>query len=396
MGGDLYSQYNNEKDASINFESNKVCVFPGEIIAGTITLFPFIQSFEKITTNPKLNITITELKRYSYSTGSGKHKRTVVKKEEKNLVSTSIDFGALVTMDYSAGIKIPFSVQIPNDAYPSINFGYGGYVKHLFIVELPDLKAKRTKYFIIKNNFPNNFDNTLLRNMIEENKEYKKSKLFFDKGSCLLNFKMPKNYFFYNERIPFEVNLDCSKLKMEVYSIKLSLLRKTRKNNYQDYSQIQRYFEEELNQKKFNLDKGLNKYYISDFLEFPTSSDYNSVYPPKVYTSFDEHGFLEVNDSKFTYKLYPSAYNGLVSVDYLIDLKIYFDSSLTFDENFIVPIYFSANFENNYNNNNYNSNYNYNNNMNSMFNQGVGSSIPYISSNNIYCNNNINANFTPQ
>ena len=176
MGGDLYSQYNNEKEVSINIESNKVCVFPGDIITGTITLFPFIQSFEKITTNPKLNISITEQKRYSYSTGSGKHKRTVVKREERNLVSTCIDFGALVTMDFSAGFKVPFSVQIPNDAYPSIKFGYGGYVKHLFIVELPNLKAKRAKYFIIKNNFPNNLDNTLLRNMIEGNKEYKKSK----------------------------------------------------------------------------------------------------------------------------------------------------------------------------------------------------------------------------
>ena len=134
MGGDLYSQYNNEKDVCLNIESKKVCVFPGEIITGTITLFPFIQSFEKITTNPKLNITITELKRYSYSTGSGKNRRTVVKREERNLVSTSIDFGAFVTMDFSAGFKVPFSVQIPNDAYPSINFGYGGYVRHLFII----------------------------------------------------------------------------------------------------------------------------------------------------------------------------------------------------------------------------------------------------------------------
>ena len=388
MGGE-YSKYNNEKNLSINIESNKVCYFPGEIMSGTITLFPLLQSFEKVMANPKLNITITEFKYYSYSKRSGKHSTTVTRKEEKNIVNTSIDFGALVTPDYSAGFKVPFSIQIPNDAYPSLFF-YRAYVKHYFIVELPELNAKRTKMIVIKNNFPNNVDNTLLRNMIEENKEYKKSKLFFNKGSCLLNIKMPKNHFFYNEKIPLEINLDCSNLKMEIKSIRISLLRKTRKNVSNDYSNINKSDEEKINQKKFDLEKGLGNYHISDFIEFPTTSDYKSVYPPNVYSSFEEHGLLEINDSKFEYQLYPSTFNGLVSVDYFIDLKIYFDSSLTYDEEFRVPIYFSANFENNYNNN-----YNYN--MNPMINQGVSNSIPYVSSNNIYCyNNNINTNITPQ
>lgn len=211
MGGDT-SKYNNEKNLSIKIESNKVCYFPGEIMSGTITLFPLIKSFEKIMANPKLNIIITEFKHYSYKRGSGKSRHNEIVKEERNLINTSIDFGNFVSMDYSAGFKIPFSVQIPNDAYPTINFGWGDFVKHSFIVELPDVEAKRTKIFAIKNNFPNNLDNTLLRIKIEENKEYKKSKLFVGKGSCLINFKMPKNYFFYNEKIPFEVNLDCSNL----------------------------------------------------------------------------------------------------------------------------------------------------------------------------------------
>ena len=417
MGGDMYSKYNNEKNMSINIESNKVCYFPGEIMSGTITLFPFIQSFEKIMDNPKLNITIAELKRYSYQAGSGKHKHTVVREEEKNIASTSIDFGALVTMNYSEGFKVPFSIQIPYNAYPSIKFSLNGYAKHFIIIELPDIKAKRTKMFAIKNNFPNNIDNTLLRNMIEENKEYKKSKLFSDKGSCLLNIKMPKNYFFYNEKIPFEVNLDHSNLKMDIKYITVSLFRMARKNNYQDYSKIVRDSIDDLNKKKFDSEKGLNNLHISDFLEFPTSSDYISVYPPKVYESFEEHGLLEIDDSKFLYNLYPSTYNGLVSVDYFISVKIYFDTSLTFDEEFFVPIYFSANFPNNCNmnpminpgvsssipyvssniGNNNNINFENNYNMNPMVNQGVSDSIPYTSSNNIYNNNNnINANFAPQ
>ena len=383
MGGDA-SKYNNEKNLSINIESNKVCYFPGEIMSGTITLFPFLQSFEKIMEYPKLNITINELKHYSYTTGSGKHKRTVHVKEEKNLVNTSIEFVNYVSMDFSAGFKIPFSVQIPDDAYPSINFGYNDVVRHSFIVELPEVEAKRTKIFAIKNNFPKNRDNTLLKDMIEENKEFKKSKLFFEKGSCLLNFKMPKNYFYYNEKIPFEVNLDCSNLKMEIKSVKISLYRRERNNLKTDYSKTRNSGGKIINQKLIDLQKGLNNYHISDIIEFPTSSDNNCLYPPNVYKSLDEHGLLEVNDSKFTYYLYPSSYNGLLSVDYFISLDINFDSSLTFDEEFLVPIYFSANFENN-------------NNMDQMTNQGYSSLNPYTSSNDIYSNNiNNNVNFPPQ
>ena len=88
---------------------------------------------------------------------------------------------------------------------------------------------------------------------------------------------------------------------MEIKSIKVSLRRNARKNNYQDYSEVQRNEINELNKKNYNLEKGLNNFYISDFLEFPTSSDYNSVYPPNVYLSFEEHGLTEVNDTKFEY-----------------------------------------------------------------------------------------------
>ena len=206
---------------------------------------------------------------------------------------------------------------------------------------------------------------------------------------------------------------------MEIKYVTVSLFRKARKNNKQDYSNIMRESIDDLNQKKFDLEKGLKNYHISDFIEFPTTSNYNSVYPPNVYASFDQHGLFEIDDLKFGYSLYPSTYNVLISVDYFINLKIYFDSSLTFDEEFIVPIYFSANFQNNYNmnpminpgvsssipyvssnigNNNIGANANFQNNynMNPMVNPGASDSIPYVSSNNIYNNNNINANFAPQ
>jgi len=43
----------------------------------------------------------------------------------------------------------------------------------------------------------------------------------------------------------------------------------------------------------------------NNFINFPISSDYNSVYPPNVYQSLDQHGSFEVNEPKFNYKIYP-------------------------------------------------------------------------------------------
>ena len=346
---------------------NQVCYFPGDIMSGKITFIYFKEPTEKIViNNQEINITVKEIKYYSCLTGSGKHRRIITKNEETNLINMDIN-SKISECEKTLELEAPFSLHIPDNTSPSINFIYDGYVRHLFIVELKEINAKRATMFAIKNNFPSNLDGTLLKDIIEENKEYKeykKSKLFYEKGSCLLNFKMPKNYFFYNEKIPFEINLDCSNLKMLINSIRITLLRRARRNNSQDYSKIVMSCDQVINRKFIYInEEGLNNYHFSDFIEFPTSSKYNSVYPPNVYKSFEDHGFIEISRLRFKYCLYPSTFNGLITVDYYIDLKLFFNNSFTFDEEFLVPIYFSANFENN-------------DNENTKINQELSSSIP--------------------
>ena len=340
-----YSQYNNETDMTIKIELNKVCYFPGEFITGTITLFPSLQSLEKIKENPQLTITIFQ-KQYYHISSNGNKNSVSKSEEDTNLTSTNINFGDIVTPDYSAGYSIPFKLQIPDQAYPTI-FIHMGYVKHFFIVELPHMNAKRTKMFVIKNVFPNNIEGNLLKQFVEEKKEYQKSKLFFKKGSCLLTIKMPKNYYFYNEQIPFEINVDCSKLKLLIKSIGIRLRRKRRKNIHKEHSKAQEYYNETINKKLLILEKGKDNYAISDYIDFPTTSKYNSVYPPNVYNSFEEHGLFEVNEPTINYKLYPSSYMGLVSIDYYLDFELNFDTLLTFDEKTTIPLYFSSNYDNN-------------------------------------------------
>ena len=348
MGSEESIQYNIEKNMTVNIELNKACYFPGEIIYGTITLFPHIESFEKINDNPSLYITISQSGRYTYTTRSGKHSTTHSKTEDIKLVTTTVHFEDKIKADYSSGFAIPFSIQIPKNAYPSVNTITHDYIRHLFIVELPLIETKRTKMFFIKHYCPTKIYGPLLCQSLSETKEFKKTNFFSEKGSCLASLKIPKNYFYYDEIIPFEVNLDCSQLKLNIKSIGVILHRKTCKNRVEDHSKPLVWRPEDINKKVINLEKGLSTYDIKDSLFFPTTSEYNSVYPPIVYRQLDEHGPFEITDEKFKceYYLYPNCFLGFISIEYYVKVEIYFDSKFTFDEELLIPIYFGLRPEN--------------------------------------------------
>ena len=108
------------------------------------------------------------------------------------------------------------------------------YCRHFFMVELLCCEALRTKVLVIRNTFP---EKVLIKNY-ESEYEYNKSKLFSKKGSVLCKVKLPKNYFFYNEEIPFEINIDCSNLDLKIKSVKVYLLRKTTYKMSEDSTEI--------------------------------------------------------------------------------------------------------------------------------------------------------------
>lgn len=158
-----------------------------------------------------------------------------------------------------------------------------------------------------------------------------------NKGSILLSAKMPRNYFYYDEKVPIEINIDCTKLKdLHINFINLIFLVIIKKNYSDNYLKVFRKNQQSIYSKRIDLDKGLNEYKISEVIEIP--KDYKN-YTPKVYNEIDKMGPIEVKDS-FHQNLYQSSYNGLVSVDYIIRICLGFDSSLTFDENLDIPIYF--------------------------------------------------------
>ena len=138
-----------------------------------------------------------------------------------------------------------------------------------------------------------------------------------DKGCFSLSVKLPRNYFYYNEKIPIEINIDCSKLKdLNITFINLLFFLQIRKNNSLNLMKASRSIQENINSKKINLEKGLIEYKISEIIEFPNDFKY---YTPLIYNEFDKIGPIELNNS-VQQQLFQSSYNGLVSVDYIIKI----------------------------------------------------------------------------
>lgn len=234
----------------------------------------------------------------------------------------------------SPEIKIPFSVIVPKVSYPTLLLNKNDFVRHYFTIDLPQCKAKRTKVIIIRNVFPNE-----LNKNIEIKKDFSKSKLLSNKGSFSVQVKMAKNYFCYEELVPFEMEIDCSKLdeKLKLKSVKVLLVRRKRKNYSAELTKERYSRQKEIYTKEINLEKGLTKYSISDFVNFPTEIRY----PPKVYEEFEKHGIYEVNDKKLNVKLYPSCKLGILSCEYYLKFRFIFASLLTLKEKLKIPIFFT-------------------------------------------------------
>ena len=109
---------NNEKIITIDLQLDKTCYFPGELITGKIILFPTLESIFQIMEDPQLNIILFQKSHYSYKRNKCRASRT----DEKKLTDINLNFKNYIKgefSDYSFGYSIPFSIQIPSNAYPT-------------------------------------------------------------------------------------------------------------------------------------------------------------------------------------------------------------------------------------------------------------------------------------
>ena len=349
MGYDFEAdkQYNFETSVSMILELNKTCFTPGEYINGTITLRPKEGDSPPFLQDPRATLYLTEYAYYTYMENEidpRTNQSTFVSKvAEENipLLSIPLDFSQFRDTNISSCPKLPFTCQIPLVIYPSCLFGAKTFVKHYLCVDFPFIRAKKTCIIVIKN--PPYFSkyNRLLQEPAMCYREKTKHKLFFSQGSFSASIKIPKNAFKYDEKVPFEIDIDLTKMSLDIKNIKVSLRRRVKKNQRDSHNQV---FKEEENtavaKKVCSFNKNDKKIHISDDIIIDQDKS-----PKYIYDKLDKDNRKVAEKYNGVY-LYPTCYGGLLSVEYFIQMKLEMNTVWSTNEEFVVPIDFYEPFVN--------------------------------------------------
>ena len=345
-------KYNYESNISMKLEINKTCYSKGEILKGTLFLTPKSYLYQSQLLDPYVEIKLEEMHYFQYDEKVRNNDKkinpsTITEEEEENItvLSENLSFpnyrGLNITLD---GLKIPFEVKIPQTAYPSCIFESTAFVRHFFSVNFPSIGAKKTLVIVIKNNIYFSAYNGKLKSPVFIQKEISKHTfIFFNSGSFKFSITIPKNFFSYEEIIPFLIDLDCPNLSFDIRGIKVVIYRIYKLNRQKNHKIMRYRSKKEIISKYISLTSGEKILHIEDFIKLPTSPE--ELNPKSVYTLLD-------NERKnFNYKekysgigLFPSCYGGLLTCNYMIKFEFDMDAWGTTNEDFIEPLDFYERF----------------------------------------------------
>ena len=341
MGYDFESDkaFNVENQVAMDLEIEKTCYSGGEFVNGTITLRPKEGLKNPILSNPQAILNLTEYFFYSYVEDefnpATKRKEFVTKDAEENntLLTVPLNFNNFYNANIMNTLKIPFQIQIPINIYPTCIFGSTAYVKHYLSIDFPSIMAKKTLVIVIKNNSYFSKYNGLLQQPSVCYKEVKKHKLLVSKGSFKATLKLPINSFSYDEMIPFDVDIDCTKLSMDIKGIKVTINRNQKRNFKRNHNEARSENKSEIASKTIKIDSKKNKQiHIQDTIKLNSDSN-----PKQIYNLLDTDKRKYSEKYKGIY-LSPSCYGGLLSCEYYIKMVVQMDTMWSTDVDFRLPI----------------------------------------------------------
>ena len=351
MGYDFETdkKYNFEKNISMTLKLEKTCYSIGEIIEGEIILSPKSgKTINPQLINPCAMIMLDEKHHYTYL-----HSRYVNNKaeyenrtaeENKTIYSSLIDLSNFNGANMLIGVNIRFQIKVPEIAYPSCFFDSDTYVKHFLTCDFPTIEAKKTAPIIIKNsNIFFSVYNGLLKTPAIYYKEATKYKYaFFKYGSLNYTITLPKNIYAYDENINVIIDIDCSKLEIDVNNIGIYIYRKHKKNEQKDHKKIKSQREVEIIRKNIPIIEEEKIFHIEEVIKLPNSPV--ELNPKEVYKILDKDN--RKYSEKFNVKLFPSCYGGLLSCEYYMKVIIEMNSWFSSNEQIIIPLDFYEPFNN--------------------------------------------------
>ena len=354
-------KYNYDSQVSFIISLTKISYSKGETVTGTMFLKtkPYLQ--ETILYNPQASISFIEFQHSGEQETDfdiyGSPSNNKLSKQEKIYFTYPLNLFAYNGANLYAGVNINFFVNLPKECSSSCFIDNNTYIKHFILIDFPTIRAKKSEAIIIKNTKYYTLENKLYKTPIISKLETSKHKYaVFNMGEIKATMTLSKNSFKYNETIYFIVEIDASKLTIEINGIKVSLIvnLKTRESNNSKDININKSIE--IITKNIKVKKGEKRYYIDEFIKMPDNS-YN---PENLYKKYDGLKKLKFNNEIF---LYQPCYNDIINVQYSIRAMIEINSLFSTNEFMEIPIDFYAD-ENINNNENKNVNIKNNNNNN--------------------------------
>ena len=354
-------KYNYDSQVSFIISLTKISYSKGETVTGTMFLKtkPYLQ--ETILYNPQASISFIEFQHSGEQETDfdiyGSPSNNKLSKQEKIYFTYPLNLFAYNGANLYAGVNINFFVYLPKECSSSCFIDNNTYIKHFILIDFPTIRAKKSEAIIIKNTKYYTLENKLYKTPIISKLETSKHKYaVFNMGEIKATMTLSKNSFKYNETIYFIVEIDASKLTIEINSIKVSLIvnLKTRESNNSKDININKSIE--IITKNIKVKKGEKRYYIDEFIKMPDNS-YN---PENLYKKYDGLKKLKFNNETF---LYQPCYNDIINIQYSIRAMIEINSLFSTNEFMEIPIDFYAD-ENINNNENKNVNIKNNNNNN--------------------------------
>ena len=258
--------YQKENDIEMDIELDEYIIFPNDNIKGKIHLKPKNKKVKFDLKNLKIILKLTQFMKYEFQ-----YEGITGKTEESNLkINTTPPYE--IHRIYDESISIELQLAKKDNFYPSFEFrkkNYFIFVRHLFTIELPELKIAQSKGIIICK-YPEKIENIIKEEKLDKIKYFT---IFKDvqtkKGKIAYEFQIKKLIFSLDEKIPIKLTVNKKDLEdVDIKSIEFTLekiLKITDKISLKFWGEDSRVKKITIFSKKYEDDEVNNK--IMKFLE---------------------------------------------------------------------------------------------------------------------------------
>ena len=309
-------KYNLETFFKIEIKLEKTCYFRGELLKGKLKIIPQdIVKKSLLLSSIIGNVILQEVYNYRFTyNGYNITEANILFKYPLEI--PKFDGDKIIT-----GMEIPFEYPVPKDSYPSVIIDAFSYVRHILLFDFPSIEAKKSVLIIIKNEQYFTGINSLYKSPAEAKISTGKHKYaIFYIGEIHAVLKLFKNVYSYEESIPITLEIDVTKLSINIQNVFISIFVLIRKNNRQDHSRIDSKIEKVVLEKFLPLHGNIKKYHIEDIIQLPKKDNPHDIYKQ---LDLDERIYSE----KFkNVTLLPACYNGLISCEYHIKMLLETDT----------------------------------------------------------------------